>query len=146
MVKATPVLHVGGLYSSVGQSARLVSARSGVRTSLEAIFWALHLVKKPAKCCCKKLSPSLWLGPPTKEGRARRGSNTRPLDLQSNALPTAPQAPGVECGPDFMVHILSALQLLSQSLSGSMSHGAQSKFSVVQCLRVPFQTMHYSLH
>jgi hypothetical protein len=24
--------------------------------------------------------------------RARRGSNTRPLDLQSNALPTAPQA------------------------------------------------------
>ena len=30
-------LEVGGLYSSVGQSARLVSARSGVRTSLEAI-------------------------------------------------------------------------------------------------------------
>ncbi len=29
-------LQVGGLYSSVGQSARLVSARSGVRTSLEA--------------------------------------------------------------------------------------------------------------
>ena len=28
------------------------------------------------------------------ESRARRGSNTRPLDLQSNALPTAPQAPG----------------------------------------------------
>ena len=87
-------LRVGGLYSSVGQSARLVSARSGVRTSLEAIFWALHLVKKTAKICCKKLSPSLWLGPPSGEGRARRGSNTRPLDLQSNALPTAPQAPG----------------------------------------------------
>ena len=33
-----PALQVGGLYSSVGQSARLVSARSGVRTSLEAIF------------------------------------------------------------------------------------------------------------
>ena len=33
-----PALHVGGLYSSVGQSARLVSARSGVRTSLEALF------------------------------------------------------------------------------------------------------------
>ena len=32
-------LHVGGLYSSVGQSARLVSARSGVRTSLEAILF-----------------------------------------------------------------------------------------------------------
>ena len=31
-------LRVGGLYSSVGQSARLVSARSGVRTSLEALF------------------------------------------------------------------------------------------------------------
>ena len=35
-------LHVGGLYSSVGQSARLVSARSGVRTSLEAIFLSVH--------------------------------------------------------------------------------------------------------
>ena len=34
-----PALHVGGLYSSVGQSARLVSARSGVRTSLEATFF-----------------------------------------------------------------------------------------------------------
>ena len=33
------VLEVGGLYSSVGQSARLVSARSGVRTSLEASFF-----------------------------------------------------------------------------------------------------------
>ena len=33
------VLEVGGLYSSVGQSARLVSARSGVRTSLEANFF-----------------------------------------------------------------------------------------------------------
>ena len=33
-----PALHVGGLYSSVGQSARLVSARSGVRTSLEARY------------------------------------------------------------------------------------------------------------
>ena len=41
----------------------------------------------------KKVSPSLWLGPCI-QGRARRGSNTRPLDLQSNALPTAPQAPG----------------------------------------------------
>ena len=36
------VLEVGGLYSSVGQSARLVSARSGVRTSLEAIFLSVH--------------------------------------------------------------------------------------------------------
>jgi hypothetical protein len=41
------------------------------------------------------MSPSLWLGL-SHESRARRGSNTRPLDLQSNALPTAPQAPGDE--------------------------------------------------
>ena len=33
---SSTALRVGGLYSSVGQSARLVSARSGVRTSLEA--------------------------------------------------------------------------------------------------------------
>ncbi len=44
-------------------------------------------------CTKKKVSPSIWLGP-CFQGRARRGSNTRPLDLQSNALPTAPQAPG----------------------------------------------------
>ena len=37
-------LLVGGLYSSVGQSARLVSARSGVRTSLEAVFLLLALI------------------------------------------------------------------------------------------------------
>jgi hypothetical protein len=36
---SSTALRVGGLYSSVGQSARLVSARSGVRTSLEASFW-----------------------------------------------------------------------------------------------------------
>ena len=35
---SSTALRVGGLYSSVGQSARLVSARSGVRTSLEADF------------------------------------------------------------------------------------------------------------
>ena len=50
MVKATPVLHVGGLYSSVGQSARLVSARSGVRTSLEATFWMIQISR-------------IWAGP-----------------------------------------------------------------------------------
>jgi hypothetical protein len=38
-------LHVGGLYSSVGQSARLVSARSGVRTSLEANIFCLANAK-----------------------------------------------------------------------------------------------------
>ena len=85
-----PALQVGGLYSSVGQSARLVSARSGVRTSLEATFLLMdqNYCAEPGS---KKISPSLWLGP-SREGRARRGSNTRPLDLQSNALPTAPQA------------------------------------------------------
>ena len=41
-----PALHVGGLYSSVGQSARLVSARSGVRTSLEANFCSDYSLKK----------------------------------------------------------------------------------------------------
>ena len=39
---STSALHVGGLYSSVGQSARLVSARSGVRTSLEAVIFILN--------------------------------------------------------------------------------------------------------
>jgi hypothetical protein len=33
---SSTALRVGGLYSSVGQSARLVSARSRVRTSVEA--------------------------------------------------------------------------------------------------------------
>ena len=41
-----PALHVGGLYSSVGQSARLVSARSGVRTSLEANFCTEKILLK----------------------------------------------------------------------------------------------------
>ena len=35
----------------------------------------------------------------TGENLARRGSNPRPLDLQSNALPTAPQAPGDDTRP-----------------------------------------------
>ena len=39
---STTALRVGGLYSSVGQSARLVSARSGVRTSLEAYFLKIY--------------------------------------------------------------------------------------------------------
>ena len=95
---SSTALRVGGLYSSVGQSARLVSARSGVRTSLEAgnlfprplYFFAGPGEKKP-----QKASPAITLARTlTSQGRARRGSNTRPLDLQSNALPTAPQAPG----------------------------------------------------
>ena len=51
-------LRVGGLYSSVGQSARLVSARSGVRTSLEAeilsfatSFFAIGQNKNLQKAC-----------------------------------------------------------------------------------------------
>lgn len=43
-------LRVGGLYSSVGQSARLVSARSGVRTSLEATF-SCGMSSKELKFC-----------------------------------------------------------------------------------------------
>ena len=54
------VLEVGGLYSSVGQSARLVSARSGVRTSLEANFCTEKILLKFLHV--KKISPSLWLG------------------------------------------------------------------------------------
>ncbi len=41
---SSTALRVGGLYSSVGQSARLVSARSGVRTSLEAYFFILQFI------------------------------------------------------------------------------------------------------
>ena len=65
-------LQVGGLYSSVGQSARLVSARSGVRTSLEARFLfrfvCATLVQKyfcaaQSKMVQNSISSSLWLGP-----------------------------------------------------------------------------------
>ena len=59
-------LHVGGLYSSVGQSARLVSARSGVRTSLEADFCTLFnqliffsLKYLPRHDCTAKMYPAI---------------------------------------------------------------------------------------
>jgi hypothetical protein len=39
-----PALHVGDLYSSVGHSARLVSARSGGRTFLAALLLLLGLL------------------------------------------------------------------------------------------------------
>ena len=99
---STSALRVGGLYSSVGQSARLVSARSGVRTSLEAFFIQLNQsFSKNELCVCFcwiKIYPAITLARTMiSHGRARRGSNTRPLDLQSNALPTAPQAPGGAC-------------------------------------------------
>ena len=48
---SNPALHVGGLYSSGGQSARLVSARSGVRTSLEANFFLDGVVFQQKMFC-----------------------------------------------------------------------------------------------
>ena len=65
---SSTALRVGGLYSSVGQSARLVSARSGVRTSLEAgeAFSCSLLFLLPVKNLTtpqKIFPPSLWLGP-----------------------------------------------------------------------------------
>ena len=50
-------------------------------------------IKKDTQTLSKKDVALTWLGSSCND-RARRGSNTRPLDLQSNALPTAPQAPG----------------------------------------------------
>ena len=110
-------LQVGGLYSSVGQSARLVSARSGVRTSLEADFLLATFNNANTLSCLGAINficilsnhdhflTKILCQMGTKPyiiftlartisyyGRARRGSNTRPLDLQSDAIPTAPQA------------------------------------------------------
>ena len=90
-------LRVGGLYSSVGQSARLVSARSGVRTSLEArgIFAPpsknekLHKAPHPTtqkKLGCLILPTDSSSAPPSLPGAhsrpffsPQRGSNSAPF-------------------------------------------------------------------